>query len=444
MKARIGLVGRLAVVGLSLAACGAGPSFAPTPTLTPVIPTPPPTLLPTLTLDQTSAKEFVITDFDAVHSAVNGDANPYLILGNVPVAKPAADLPPELVVFLGRWEGYSYAPPVKKDRKVVLVIQEITVREGRAVGWSGTNLQYPDRAGEVHFRVVPGDVPSLEFQVIGPDGSREIDTYTYDRDKGLLRGWVKSPANNLTYGPIEFKRDQFFYIYKDYTRYLTDKRIYSKNYHTSELQHYGQGYLIYLPEGYEDHPEKTWPLIFFLHGYGDRGDNVNVLAKASPFMFIREKGPLPFIIAAPLLNSFGGYSSFPEDYMEGVLAEIQKDYRVDAKRIYATGLSMGGEATYRLAVHQPETFAAIAPLSAYVDSETYAGLGRIKELPVWAIHGADDTVVPLAKAQQPVNALKAAGNKIRFTVLPGHDHDVWTDTYSDPAFFDWLLQHQRP
>ena len=71
-------------------------------------------------------------------------------------------------------------------------------------------------------------------------------------------------------------------------------------------------------------------------------------------------------------------------------------------------------------------------------------IGRIKDLPVWAIHGADDAVIPLAKAQQPVDALKAAGGKIQFTVLAGHDHDTWTDTYSNPAFYDWLLQHQRP
>ncbi len=90
-----------------------------------------------------------------------------------------------------------------------------------------------------------------------------------------------------------------------------------------------------------------------------------LLAKASPFMSIREKGPLPFVIAAPLLSASSDYSSFPEAYLDGVLAEIQADYRVDAKRIYVTGLSMGGEATYRFAVHHPETFAAIAPLSAY-------------------------------------------------------------------------------
>jgi hypothetical protein len=76
----------------------------------------------------------VVTDFDAVHSPVNGDPNKHLIFGNLPVSKPAADLPPDLAAFLGRWEGYSYAPPVKKDRKFVLVIPEITSQEN--LGWS--------------------------------------------------------------------------------------------------------------------------------------------------------------------------------------------------------------------------------------------------------------------------------------------------------------------
>ncbi len=431
-------------IAMLLGLAGCEPGQSPGPALTPVRSATAPLPLPALSLDQTSAKEFVITDFDAVHSPINSDANQYLILGNLPIAKPAVDLHPELAVFLGRWEGYSYASPVKKDRKLVLVIQEITAQGGKAVGWSGTNLQYPDRVGEIQFRIVPGDVPAIEFQVISPDGNKEINTFTYDRDKGLLRGSIKLLVNNSTYGPYELSRAQSFHVYKDYAKYLAGKRIYARSYSNSELQHYGKGYLLYLPKGYEDQPEKTWPLIIFKKGYGDRGDKLFLLAKASPFMFIREKGPLPFLIAAPLLNAFEGYSSFPEAYLDGVLAEIQANYRVDAKRIYVTGLSMGGEATYRFAIHQPDTFAAIAPLSAYVDSETYSTLGRIKDVPVWAIHGAEDTVVPLVKAQQPVEALKEMGGNVRFTVLPGHDHDVWTDTYTDAAFYDWLLQYRKP
>ena len=157
---------------------------------------------------------------------------------------------------------------------------------------------------------------------------------------------------------------------------------------------------------------------------------------------IREQGPLPFIIVAPLLNDWQGAS--PLEYLDGVLAEAQTIYRVDAKRIYVTGLSLGGEATYRFAIAHPDSFAAIAPLCASLEGDQIALLERIRSLPVWAIHGAEDTVIPLATGQEPVNVLKELGGNIQFTVLDGHDHDIWTDTYSDPAFYEWLLRHQRP
>jgi predicted esterase len=437
----IGLV--VVLVGLS------GCQPAPSPTRTPLAPLPtatwPPAALPTLSPAGTSAKDFVVSDFDAVHAPVDGDPNKYLIFGNLPLQAPDANLPPELAAFWGRWEGYGYYPPVNKDRKVVLVIQEITAQGGKLAAWSGTNLQFPDRLGEVHFTVVQGASPSLQWQIVGPDGSKETNTFTFDPAKGVLQGWSSFSANNSTFtlGPFELVHDHAFYVYKDYARYLAGKRIFAKTYQNNQLQRYGQGYLLYLPEGYEANPQKSWPLIFFLHGYGDRGDNVFLLAKASPFSYIREKGPLSFIIVAPLLSNYQGYSSFPEAYLDGVLAEIQANYRIDAQRIYMTGLSMGGEATWRYALHQPEMFAAIAPLSAYLDHSDPAAMERIQALPVWAIHGADDPLIPLARAQQPVDALKTAGGNIQFTVLVGHDHDVWTDTYSDPAFYAWLLQHQK-
>ncbi|HSD84002.1 MAG TPA: hypothetical protein VLG46_09100, partial [Anaerolineae bacterium] len=109
--------------------------------------------------------------------------------------------------------------------------------------------------------------------------------------------------------------------------------------------------------------------------------------------------------------------------------------------LIAASLSLGGEMTYRLAARRLETFAAIAPLSTSVHS--LPPLERIKDLPVWAIHGAADKISPLAMAQKPVDAWGQAGSNVRFTILPDHDHDTWTDTYSDPRFYEWLLQHQR-
>jgi predicted peptidase len=159
-------------------------------------------------------------------------------------------------------------------------------------------------------------------------------------------------------------------------------------------------------------------------------------------MMIREKAPLPFLIVAPLLNM--SHNSFPEEYMDGVLTEILTDYRVDPKRIYLTGMSMGGESAYRFALHQPNTFAAVAALCAFLNDPESFSMQGIKGLPLWAIHGSDDRVVSPVWGQQAADALKKAGANARITILEGHDHDVWTDTYSNPQFYDWFLQYQKP
>ncbi|MBN1430670.1 MAG: hypothetical protein JXB07_20030 [Anaerolineae bacterium] len=402
-----------------------------------------PVAVPASLDEKTSMQDFDIVDFDAVHAPIGEDSNEYLIFGNLPVSQPDADISPDLAAFLGRWEGYSYAPPVKKDWKFVLVIQEITAEGGKAFLWMGTNLQYPSEVKEIAFRVVPGDPPSIE-SVYEANDTRGILTFAYDPDQELLRGQIEISLGINDRSAIELSHDRSFTVYKDYAQYLEGKRIYAKTYRDTVLtSFYGNGYLVYLPEGYEaNDSQQTWPLLIFLHGSGDRGDNVFLLAKASPFMMIREKGPLPFIIVAPLLSASEEYDLFPDNYLTGMLEEILADYRVDQTRIYATGLSIGGDATYRFALLQPDTFAAIAPLAAFLYPPQ--DMESLKDLPVWAIHGADDIVIPLRMAQKPVDALKQAGNDVRFTVLENHDHDVWTDTYSDPQFYEWLLQHKRP
>ena len=385
----------------------------------------------------------VVTDFDETHSLVNKDTGKHLIFGKISVSEPKENLSPELNAFLGRWEGFSFAPPVSKDWKYVLVIQEISQRRGKAYLWCGTNIQYPDWIKKINFRVINGKILSIEWDYEEKDIKKTF-LFTYDANKKSLIGWQKDSTTNESSGPIELEQTQSFYVYKDYAQYLATKLIYPKFYKNKTLSDfYGQGYLVYLPDGYEDNQKKNWPLIIFLHGSGDIGDNLFLLAKASPFMMIREKGSLPFIIVAPLLGKSEFNWSFSDNYMNGVLEEIIDDYRIDRKRIYVTGLSMGGEATYRFALNNPDRFAAIAPLSAFLSSPV-EDMGKIKKLPVWAIHGEKDTIIPLRVGRKPVDGLKEAGGNILFTILADHDHDVWTDTYSDPNFYEWLLQHKKP
>ena len=342
----------------------------------------------------------------------------------------------------------------------MLVIQEITNQGGKAYLWGASILQYPFWVKEIQFKVVPGSIPTIEWEADltgGPNGISGKGTFTlsYDPDKKAIRGGLNLPFGTAINGPVQFSRAQTFYVYEDYAKYFASKRIYPKEYKNSELQKYGPGYLLYLPEGHEANPQQEWPLIFLLCGSGERGENAFLLAKNGPWTIIRQKGPLPFIVVAPMLHLSANYRSFPETYLDGALDEILADYRVDQKRIYLTGLSMGGEATYRFALYRPDQFAAIVPMGAfnakYNPGAVQEGfkpfvlpMERIKDIPVWAIHGADDVIVPLSAATSTVNDLRKAGGNVRFTVLQNHDHDVWTDTYMNPEFYQWLLEHHKP
>jgi dienelactone hydrolase len=412
------------------------------------------------TLQETYWKDFNITDFDAVHSPIPGDDEGHLIFGGIPISAPAEDLAPELAALLGRWEGYDYAPPVKKDNKGVLVIREISPTGGKAYMWAGTNLQYPYWIKEIGFHVnSSGGYPIIEWQadLTGAPGGAGMTApirLGYDPETQELRGGVNVPSSGVLFGTWRLTRAETFPVFPDYTRYLAGKGIEIRPYRSTSLTNFGAGYMIYLPEGYAEDPGKDWPLMVFLHGSGDRGENILLIAKASPFMMIREQGPLPFIIAAPLLKQSTRLASFPESYLEGVVDEILSEYRVDRSRIYLTGLSMGGEAAYRFALHRPDLIAAISPLAGFDPKFSSAALNagfstlplpleNLQGIPVWAISGADDTVVPLSVVRQTVDEFLAAGVDIRLTILEGHDHDVWTDTYSDPEYYEWFLQFRK-
>ena len=387
-------------------------------------------------------KSFDTSDFEAVNLAVAGKTNKYLLMGNLPVAQATIKLAPELSFLLGRWEGYSYSPQARRDRKFVLVVEDISATGGNAVYWVGENLQYPDLMGQVHFRVTPGASPAIEWQVAWPDGTKTNETYRFVSKKNQLEGWSRDAVDNHPTGPYLLTHDQNFFIYKDYPQYLSGKGIYADTYQNSQLNQYGAGYLYYLPDTYQANPLKSWPLLIFLHESGDQGDNIYALARSSPYIYLREQGALPMIVVAPLLSAKPGQTTFSMEYLDGFLAEMRAKYRVNTARVYVTGLGMGGEATWRFALHQPQTFAAIAPFSANLDPIDPAAMKSIAGLPVWAIHGGNDIVVPVERGQKATDALNAAGGSARFTILPAHGHDL-TDMYAEVDFYDWLLQNYK-
>jgi predicted peptidase len=195
------------------------------------------------------------------------------------------------------------------------------------------------------------------------------------------------------------------------------------------------GYLLYLPKDYDE--QDAWPLLLFLHGRGERGDDLELVKRHGPPKQIAAGKGFPFIVVSPQCP---GDQWWEPIELVALLDEIGKKYKVDPDRVSVTGLSMGGFGTWRLAAYAPERLAAIAPVCG--GGETYWA-EEFAHLPVWAFHGAKDTTVPPERSQAMIDALKKKGGEPKLTVYPEAGHDSWTETYNNPQLYEWLLAQKR-
>ncbi len=202
-------------------------------------------------------------------------------------------------------------------------------------------------------------------------------------------------------------------------------------------------YLLFLPEGYGAETTKRWPLILFLHGAGERGKNLAIVAKHGPPKIDTSATNFPFIVVSPQCPEGKIWSN---DLLLALLDEVETKYAVDTKRVYLTGLSMGGFGTWSLGLSHPERFAAIAPICGGGELITplLADRSKLTTLPVWAFHGAKDPVVPVEESERMVKLLKKYEvREVKLTIYPEAQHDSWTETYANPELFQWFLQHSR-
>jgi predicted peptidase len=197
-------------------------------------------------------------------------------------------------------------------------------------------------------------------------------------------------------------------------------------------------YLLYVPDAY-NRTRTKWPLVLFLHGAGERGDDLELVKKHGPPKLIAQGREFPAIIASPQCPK---ETWWPDHVaaLEAFLDELVARYRVDEDRIYVTGISMGGFGTWALAFDQPQRFAALGVICGRGDP---AKAALLKHVPIWVFHGAKDQTVPLKDSQDMVEALQAAGGSPKFSVYPDAGHDSWTRTYEDPAFWEWLFAQRR-
>lgn len=202
-------------------------------------------------------------------------------------------------------------------------------------------------------------------------------------------------------------------------------------------------YLLYLPDGYFEQPAKKWPLVLFLHGRGERGDDVNVLRTYGIPKHADAGDNFPFIAISPQCPL---RYEWPD--LVGTLGRLVDEavvnLPVDPDRVYLTGLSMGARGGWLLAVDRPDRFAALALICGRIPAPDF--LERVpvlKDKPIWLFHGAKDPVVPVENSEQIVATLNAVGGNPKLTIYPEADHDSWTAAYNTADLYSWLLAQAR-
>lgn len=198
----------------------------------------------------------------------------------------------------------------------------------------------------------------------------------------------------------------------------------------------GAKYLLYLPEGYGQ-KKTTWPLVLFLHGSGERGDDPEMVKRHGPPRLVAEGRQFPFILVSPQCPEDRRWDV---DTLGALLDQLSATCDVDPDRVYVTGLSMGGFGTWAMAQRWPDRFAAIAPVCGGGDPEKARDIAR---LPIWVFHGVRDTVVPIASSEAMVMNLREYGSPVRFTAYPETGHDAWVQAYDTPELYTWLLAQRR-
>jgi len=187
--------------------------------------------------------------------------------------------------------------------------------------------------------------------------------------------------------------------------------------------------------GLPNNAEATYPLILFLHGVAERGNDAEMLTKSPQLLNLEEASGSSFMVVAPQCP---GHSSWDRetDAVMALLDEMIRQYPVDSNKVYLTGISMGGYGAWDLAIKHPDRFAAVAPICGGGEPEK---VHVLKRLPVWTFHGAEDEIVPPQETLDMVDALKKCDGNVEVTIYPDRGHDL-TDTYRNPKLYDWFLQ----
>jgi predicted peptidase len=219
-------------------------------------------------------------------------------------------------------------------------------------------------------------------------------------------------------------------------------------------------YRLLVPDGYDAKAEARYPLVLFLHGAGERGTDNNAQLKwggrelatklqaaGKCFAIAPQCPPGKQWVNTPWAKGTYSLDQVPESEELKMAIEAVDDataeFKVDKKRIYVMGISMGGFGTWDAIARRPDLFAAAVPICGAGDP---AAADKIKPVAVWAFHGGADTVVPTQGSRDMVAALTKAGAaepKLKYTEFPSVGHNSWTPAWATKGLFEWLLKQHR-
>jgi len=198
-------------------------------------------------------------------------------------------------------------------------------------------------------------------------------------------------------------------------------------------------YAVWVPPDYT--PAKRWPVILFLHGKGECGDDGERQTTVGLGKALREHPErFPALVVMPQIPVGRRWQGPALELALAALEATMNEYAADPDRVVGTGLSLGGYGTWALGARCPERFAALVPICGGGDPADAARLARV---PIWCFHGDADKAVPVERSRQMVEAVRAAGGSVRYSELAGVGHNSWDAAYGDAEVIAWMLAQKR-
>lgn len=201
------------------------------------------------------------------------------------------------------------------------------------------------------------------------------------------------------------------------------------------LKHKNMQYVFSVPEDFNEN--KKYPTVFLLHGAGSRGNDIKPVMN-SLFLKQAEEFKLDIVTFAPQCYKDSWFDIF-EQLEEFIEFALQNKF-VNKEKVYVVGTSMGGYATWQIAMTMPDKFAAIIPVCG---GGMYWNAARLKNVKVWAFHGREDDTVNVCESINMVDSVNKNGGDAKLTIYEGVGHASWVNAFKEPELFEWLLSQKK-